>query len=123
MNLFLLLKMDIPFVDHSLEGLYKEEDSSDSRELSTFQHGLQWKHCLSPRGKEKNTENENTILLQIIIHAPLKLHPNQCLKNLTSIMMGFEQTRIKPWCTKKKKKGTYKIITANSHKKTEYYLI
>lgn len=29
MNLFLLLKMDIPFVDHSLEGLYKEEDSSD----------------------------------------------------------------------------------------------
>lgn len=29
MNLFLLMKMDIPLADHSLEGLYKEEDSSD----------------------------------------------------------------------------------------------
>lgn len=49
--------MDIPLADHSLEGIYKEEDSSDWRELSTFQHWLQkiqWKHCLYPRGKKNN---------------------------------------------------------------------
>lgn len=54
MNLLLITKMDVPLADHSLEGLYKEEDSSDWRELSTFQHGpqkIQWNWCLYPGGK------------------------------------------------------------------------
>ena len=58
MNLLLLTKMNIPLADHSLEGLCKEEDSSDWRELSTFQHGLQkiqWKDCLDPAGGGRGT--------------------------------------------------------------------
>lgn len=76
-------------------------------ELSTFQHELgktQMDRRLCPEQMKENCDSKQNIQLSKYIHMCLDSIMTSTSGNMhltSASMMGFEQTRIKPWCTEK----------------------